>query len=99
MTASSAASHDRTLAGIGLMLAGIFVFALNDALGKWLVATYSVGQLLLVRSTAAAVLLIPFLWRDGGRAFRAAPRPWVELLRPGVAAFRGGGFFWAAPSP
>ena len=28
------------LAGIGLMTAGIFMFAVNDALGKWLVATY-----------------------------------------------------------
>jgi drug/metabolite transporter (DMT)-like permease len=58
--------QDHRLAGIGLMLLGIFVFALNDALGKWLVATYSVGQLLLVRSMAALALLLPFLWRDRG---------------------------------
>src|SRR5262249_11591983 len=37
-------------AGIALMIAGIFLFAVNDTLGKWLVATYSVGQVLLVRS-------------------------------------------------
>ena len=98
MTASSAASHDRTLAGIGLMLAGIFVFALNDALGKWLVATYSVGQLLLVRSAAAAVLLLPFIWCDGGVAFRAAPRPWVQLLRPVFATFEVACFYWALTS-
>ena len=46
------------------MLAGIFLFAVNDALGKWLVATYSVGQLLLIRSLAALALLSPFIWRD-----------------------------------
>jgi hypothetical protein len=40
-------------AGIALMLAGCFMFSLNDTLGKWLVATYSVGQLLLIRSIAA----------------------------------------------
>ena len=27
------------LAGIGLMAGGIFMFAVNDAMGKWLVAT------------------------------------------------------------
>jgi cobyrinic acid a,c-diamide synthase len=47
--------HDHVLLGISMMLLGIFLFALNDALGKWLVATYSVGQLLLVRSAAALV--------------------------------------------
>ena len=33
------------LAGIGLMLAGMFLFSINDAMGKWLVASYSVGRL------------------------------------------------------
>src|ERR1700685_3306029 len=59
------APQDRVLAGIGLMLAGIFFFALNDALGKWLIATYSVGQLLLVRSAAGLVFLAPFIKREG----------------------------------
>jgi drug/metabolite transporter (DMT)-like permease len=99
MTASSSASlQDRTLAGVGLMLLGIFVFALNDALGKWLVATYSVGQLLLVRSLAASGLLIPFLWRDRGRAFKRAPRPWIQLLRPVFATFEVACFYWALAS-
>jgi len=30
--------------GIALYLIAIFFFALNDALGKWLVADYGVGQ-------------------------------------------------------
>jgi hypothetical protein len=34
------------LAGIGLMLLSIFMFSFGDALGKFMVATYSVGQLL-----------------------------------------------------
>jgi len=38
------------LAGVGLMLAGAFLFSVNDALGKWLLADYSVG-----RSVAAVV--------------------------------------------
>ena len=95
MTLSPTASRDRTLAGIGLMLGGIFAFALNDALGKWLVATYSVGQLLLVRSAAALVLLVPFLWREGLAPFKAAPRPLLQGLRPLFATFEVACFYWA----
>ncbi|TIS29968.1 MAG: EamA/RhaT family transporter, partial [Mesorhizobium sp.] len=45
------------LAGILLMLAGDFMFALNDAMGKWLVASFSVGQVVLVRSIGAFLVL------------------------------------------
>ncbi|CAM5764424.1 DMT transporter permease [Labrys miyagiensis] len=48
--------------GIALYLTGVFFFALNDALGKWLVADYSVGQLMLLRSVGAAVVLLPLAW-------------------------------------
>ena len=41
--------------GVMLMLLGMVMFSLNDVLGKWLVATYSVGQLMLIRSLAAIV--------------------------------------------
>ena len=76
--------HDSRLAGIAMMLIGIFFFALNDALGKWLIATYSVGQLLLVRSVAGLVFLAPFVKREGWSAFAKAPRPWVQILAPAV---------------
>jgi drug/metabolite transporter (DMT)-like permease len=68
------------LAGISLMLAGIFMFAVNDALGKWLVATYTVGQVMLIRSIAALAILAPFIWRDRA-TFRVVPRPGVQVLR------------------
>ena len=50
------------LAGIGLMLLGVWMFSFGDALGKYIVATYSVGQLLwaarlcLARAAGAADL-------------------------------------------
>ncbi len=83
-----------TLTGIGLMTAGIFMFAVNDALGKWLVATYSVGQVLLIRSFAALVLLIPFIWRDR-TTFAQAPRWGVQALRAVLATAEVGFFYWA----
>jgi drug/metabolite transporter (DMT)-like permease len=53
--------------GVLLMLLGMALFSLNDALGKWLVASHSVGQVLLIRSLAALVVLAPFLWSFGSR--------------------------------
>ncbi|MDH5205560.1 MAG: hypothetical protein OEW36_07835, partial [Hylemonella sp.] len=53
------------LAGILLMLVGMFLFTLNDALGKWLVVDFSVGQILAIRSVAALLILLPYLWRQG----------------------------------
>jgi len=92
---SHPAGHDHVLAGISMMLIGIFFFALNDALGKWLVATYSVGQLLLVRSAGGLVLLAPFLWREGRGLFKNVPRPGIQLLRPLFATFEVACFYWA----
>ncbi len=51
-------------AGIFLFSLGVFLFAVNDALGKWLVADYSVGQLLLLRTVGAVFVLVPLLWRN-----------------------------------
>jgi drug/metabolite transporter (DMT)-like permease len=50
--------------GIVLVMAGMFLFALNDTLGKYMVAGYSVGLLMAVRSVAGGSLLFPFLWRE-----------------------------------
>ena len=72
---SPEATRSGNLAGIGLMLTGIALFSINDALGKWLLVTYSVGELLLVRSATALILLAPFVHRAGIPAFRRAPRP------------------------
>ena len=41
------------LAGALLMLLGMAAFALNDTIGKWLVADYGVSQVILLRSLAA----------------------------------------------
>ena len=42
------------------MLVGCFMFSLNDTAGKWLVATYPVGELLLIRSAVALALMSSF---------------------------------------
>ena len=64
-TSATRTSSERVLAGIGLMLLAMFAFSLNDVMGKWLVATYTVAQLLLIRSFAALVMLAPAIHRTG----------------------------------
>ena len=91
---SDTVSSRAALAGIALMTGGIFLFAVNDALGKWLVATYTVGQVLLIRSIAAMVLLAPFIWHDAA-SFSAAPRWGLQLLRAVLATVEVACFYWA----
>ncbi|WP_435168384.1 DMT family transporter [Falsirhodobacter sp. 1013] len=73
--------------GALLMLLGMAAFAMNDALGKWLVADYGVAQVILLRSLAAGVMMVPFLLR-GGRVvarLRSAPHPRLQALRAACA--------------
>jgi drug/metabolite transporter (DMT)-like permease len=91
---TSAARSSVKLA-IATMLAGILLFALNDVLGKWLVATYSVGQVLLIRSAAALVMLAPFLWSGGLRPLLAVERPRLQAFRVIVTSFEVYAFYFA----
>lgn len=81
--------------GITLMLVGDFMFALNDAMGKWLVASFSVGQVLLIRSLGAFVILGPLLIRQGRAKFLGAERPGLQILRAACAT-ADTGLFYAA---
>jgi drug/metabolite transporter (DMT)-like permease len=92
--AKSSPESRAALAGIALMAAGILLFAVNDALGKWLVATYSVGQVLLIRSLAALALLAPFIWRDRA-SFAVAPRRGMQFVRAALATIEVACFYWA----
>lgn len=66
--------------GILLFFLGMSLFTFNDALGKWLVAEYTVGQVLLIRSIGAFILLLPWVIR-GARGLLSPDRPWLNLLR------------------
>jgi drug/metabolite transporter (DMT)-like permease len=82
------------LAGIALMLVSVCMFSFGDALGKYIVATYSVGQLMLLRACAALVLLAPSIWRNRAE-FRLIKRPWVQLLRVVLSTMEIAAFFLA----
>lgn len=81
--------------GIAFMLVATLAFSINDVLGKFLVATYSVGQILMMRSIAALLVLSPFAWREGVAAFREAPQPWLQVARVVLGTFEVACFYAA----
>lgn len=62
-----------------IMLLSMFLFTSNDAVGKWLTGSYSVGQLVFIRSLVALLVLSPLIWQAGP----------MSLLR-----FERSGLFW-----
>lgn len=64
------------------MLVGMLLFTINDAIGKWLITDYSVGQVMAVRSFAVLLILIPYLWYKGFlKDVLNVQRPYLQLLR------------------
>jgi drug/metabolite transporter (DMT)-like permease len=82
------------LAGIALMVLSIFMFSFGDAMGKFLVGTYSVGQLLFLRACAALLLLSPLIWTQRHQ-FLHMERPGLQLVRVVLSTLEVAAFFLA----
>src|SRR3974390_3605889 len=91
---TTADARSARLAGIGLLLLSIFMFSFGDALGKYIVATYSVGQLLCLRACAALFVLSPMIWRNRAQ-FVAVERPRLQLIRVVLSTLEVAAFFLA----
>jgi drug/metabolite transporter (DMT)-like permease len=85
----------QTRLGIGLMCLGVLMFALNDVMGKWLMSTYTVGQVLLLRSISALLILAPMVAREGLGQVLSAPSPGLQLLRVAFGTLETACFYWA----
>jgi drug/metabolite transporter (DMT)-like permease len=92
----SASTDERSarLAGIALMLFSIFMFSFGDALGKYMVGTYAVGQLLWLRACAALLVLSPLIWKHRADFVRME-RPALQLLRVVLSTLEVAAFFLA----
>ena len=88
-------SQNSPVLGIAMMLLGILLFSLNDVMGKWLVATYTVGQLLLIRSAAALAVLSPFVVKQGLARTLKPERPGLQVLRVALGATESALFYLA----
>jgi drug/metabolite transporter (DMT)-like permease len=81
--------------GILLMLLGMLMFSLNDVMGKWLVSTYSVGQVVFIRSIAALAVLAPFIWFNGPRKIVQVDRPFIQAARVILSTLEVFAFYFA----
>lgn len=81
--------------GVSAMLFGIFVFVLNDTLGKWLVQSYAVGQVLFMRSAVALFVLVLLMRSGGVRQALRAEKPGTQALRATLATLEVIAFYAA----
>ncbi|CAN7378000.1 DMT family transporter [Neorhizobium sp. LjRoot104] len=79
--AASDFGGNTVLAGVLLFLLGAFMFSLNDAMGKWLVASFSVGQVLVIRSFGAFFVLGPMIARQPISTLYKVERIPLQVLR------------------
>lgn len=92
---ADAGNRSAALAGIALMLLAVWLFSFGDAVGKYIVATYSVGQLLLLRGLGSMILLSPLIWRNRSQ-FTQMRRPGLQLLRVVLSTAEVAAFFAAS---
>lgn len=92
---SAAPDRARLLAGIGITLLGVFVFALSNALAKWLSGGYPVGEILFVRCLVVLAILGCVVSRADFAALRAGGRPWLHGWRAMLSAVEVVCFYWA----
>lgn len=67
--------------GIGWIIGAVFVFAVVNALVKWQVATYPVGQVVFFRCWFALVPVAFLVASHGGLASLRTHRPWAHVSR------------------
>ena len=81
--------------GIAWMLLGMLMFSLNDTMGKWLVETYPVLQLMAIRSLAALLVLLPLVLRRGVMSVVRVERPGLQAIRALLFAIDATSFYFA----
>jgi drug/metabolite transporter (DMT)-like permease len=86
---------ENALAGIVMVVLAFFFFSVTSAVAKTMLPTYSVGQMMLIRSLVVLLLLLPFIVHEGPAGFRDIPRPKLQILRGLVSALEVFAFFWA----
>ncbi|MBN9072122.1 MAG: DMT family transporter [Rhizobiales bacterium] len=81
--------------GIALFLCGNFLYAVNDVIGKWAVMSFSVGQLLVLRSVGSLAVLGYTLGKQGPARIFKLERIDLQLLRAVLAVLDTALFFAA----
>ena len=78
----------KTLKGLALAVIGVLFLTANDAVSKYLVETYPVGQVICLRQAATLLVILPYaMWVTGWGALRVVS--WRGQLTRGLL-FAGG---------
>lgn len=85
--------------GITFMLVAMVLFTINDTIGKWLVASYPVGELIALRSLAALIVLGFLIWKTRTPVhivhLARLDQPVLHILRIVLAVAEVGCFYTA----
>jgi S-adenosylmethionine uptake transporter len=63
---TAAETHDSPLKGIGFLIAGVFVFSIQDVIIKWISGNYPVHQIVFIRSIFAVIPILVIAHFEGG---------------------------------
>lgn len=81
ISTTAAAPARQNMLGASHLLASIFLFAVMDAMVKWLTASFPVHQVVFFRSAFALVPCLVLAAQAGGLATLRTGRPWGHFLR------------------
>jgi drug/metabolite transporter (DMT)-like permease len=81
MTAAGAARHNHVVRGIMFMLGASVMFAISNALSKWVVAIYPVGEVMFSRSLSSLIVCSAFMLPMTGFSVFATKRPRDHIAR------------------
>ena len=72
---------DRPFIGIILIIMFCFLAPLGDGIAKYLGATISIAQILVIRFSIQAILLMPLVWAMGGSIRMSRRVFWIMVIR------------------
>ncbi|HEV8644116.1 MAG TPA: DMT family transporter, partial [Burkholderiales bacterium] len=75
------AHHRRTMRGMLLMLAAVFLFSAMDTLAKHLLKSYPMSALMWARYAVHMVVMLILLWPRMGLQLLRTSRPGLQILR------------------
>src|SRR3984957_16733032 len=81
-TVTASLRDDDIRLGILYMLASVFLFSIQNAIGKWLAQSYPIPMLVFFRSFTALVPSFPLGMRAGGFRVMRTNRMGAEFGRP-----------------
>ena len=78
---TAAESYDRPLKSIFYLIAGVFVFSLQDVIIKWISSKYPVNEIVMIRSCFAIIPILFIAYLEGGVHLLRTKHYWGHIIR------------------